>query len=254
MTIGFAILSYDHPQQLLRLTRLLTRMFDAAIVCNHDFGQCELDITRFPSNVRFVDPYVKMQWGHISCPLAAIRAFAELDTWARPDWFVLMSGSDYPVRAAGAILEELSNSEFDAYLTSREIREGLDGWAGRAFARYCAGRPPLGMPVYAGEFWFQAKRRAVQRLLHPSMERLIDYFRDTTIPEEAVFHTMLRNERDLLIDAGKRYTDWSAGGAHPKWLKISDVPRIIQSGAHFARKFRPNAAVLDVIGTELLGL
>jgi Core-2/I-Branching enzyme len=306
VTIGFAILSYNHPQQLRRLTNTLTSMFDAPIVCNHDFTQCALNEKDFPPTVHFVRPHVEMKWGHISCPLAALRAFGLLNEYARPDWFVLLSGSDYPVRSAADILNTLSCSEYDAFLTSREIRYGESalfparsaqlhalveqpGWSNVAYNRYCAYRIPWRLPsydptshfrvrtrdflirnpklirmipwakqcplaVYAGEFWFQARRGAIERLLDPSMDRLVSYYYDKYIPEEAIFHTMLRNQVDLRIGEGKRYVDWPDEGPSPKWLDIPDLPLIVASGAHFARKFRPDGTVQDVIDEALLKL
>jgi hypothetical protein len=46
-----------------------------------------------------------------------------------------------------------------------------------------------------------------------------------------------------------RYVDWSLGGHHPKTLEVEDIPRILASGAHFARKFNleNGAEVFDAI-------
>jgi hypothetical protein len=46
-----------------------------------------------------------------------------------------------------------------------------------------------------------------------------------------------------------RFIDWSLGGHHPKTLGMEDVPRILESGAHFARKFdmAQDPDVLDAI-------
>ena len=52
--------------------------------------------------------------------------------------------------------------------------------------------------------------------------------------------------------------DWSQsaggplGGSHPKVLGVDDLPAIISSKAHFARKFAPDALVLDAIDKMLL--
>ena len=54
-------------------------------------------------------------------PLAALRAFSLLRKHDRPDWFVLLSGSDYPVRRADEIVADLSNTNYDAYLDNREL-------------------------------------------------------------------------------------------------------------------------------------
>ena len=43
-------------------------------------------------------------------------------------------------------------------------------------------------------------------------------------------------------------------GRHPKWLDVSDVPKILASGALFARKFRPDGVAQEFIDRTVLGL
>lgn len=305
--IGFAVLSHDEPQQVLRLIKALNAMFgDPPIVCHHDFGKCSLDEAVFPRNVRFVHPHFVTGWGHINVPLAALRAFSLLKEYAQPDWFVLLSGSDYPVRSADAITLELSNSNYDVYLDHREIlyravppgqtaRDwgfGRPSWIRLAYNRYCAvplfwwprpsktllfsGAFPLQKKyvflrnpsilrwiqsdpparIYGGDFWFQANERAIDRLLNdPSVPRLVQYYSSRRNVDESLFHTALCNQPDLRICKDhKRYEDWSSDGKHPKWLEASDVPKMVASGAHFARKFRPDGIVQDFIDQTVLGI
>jgi hypothetical protein len=125
MQIGFAILSYDQPEQLLRLVKTLNKMFDSPpIGCHHNFNQCLLDEEIFPANVDFIRPHINTRWGHISTPLAALKIFSLLAKKYQPDWFILLSGSDYPVRKAEEIIEDLSRTDFDAFLDSRNIESG----------------------------------------------------------------------------------------------------------------------------------
>ena len=120
--IGFVIISHANPEQLLRLTRRLDSMFpDAKMSCAHDFGQTSLDPACYPSSASFVRPHVSTRWAHISVLHAAMRALRELYEKEDPDWFVLMSSSDYPVVAADTILNELKTGRYDAYLDFREI-------------------------------------------------------------------------------------------------------------------------------------
>ena len=109
--------------------------------------------------------------------------------------------------------------------------------------------------IYGGKFWFQANHKAIDRLLDdPSVPRLVRYYRAREIPEESFFHTALCSRPDLRICKDhKRYEDWTGGGAHPKWLEVSDVPKILASGAHFARKFRPDGLVQGFIDQTVLG-
>jgi hypothetical protein len=301
--IGFAILSYNEPEQLLRLVKTLNIMFGAPpIVCHHNFSQCSLDDAVFPPNVRFVHPHISTRWGHITTPLAALRAFDLLRKYDQPDWFVLLSGSDYPVRPTDKIVADLSNANYDAYLDNREIPYrtvpsgqtasdgfGRPGWIPMAYDRYCAchfwwpsiskkllfskafpfqrkhffirnpdiarwfqfNRPSR---IYGGVFWFQANHKAIDRLLDDrSVRRLVRYYRGRLIPEESLFHTVLCSQPDLRIcKDNKRYEDWASFGSHPKWLEVSDVPKILVSAAHFARKFRPDGVAQEFIDQTVL--
>jgi hypothetical protein len=305
--IGFAILSYNEPGQLLRLVRTLNAMFgEPPIVFHHDFSKCSLDEAALPSNVRFVHPHMDTIRGHISVPVALLKAFRLLREHDRPDWFVPMSGSDYPVRPAEEIIAEFSNSNFDAYLDHREIvysaappaEKDRDGsfdrpsWVPLAYDRYCsyrfnywpvfskeklmAGRIPLNRRrvvwfrnpritgwlqpdrparIFAGDFAFMANHKAVDRLLDPSVEKLIRYFEAREAPDEALFQTVLCNQSDVRICKDpRRYANWSDIDPHPKWLEVSDVPKILASGALFARKFRPDGVAQAFIDRTVLGL
>ena len=59
--------------------------------------------------------------GTYSAIHAAMRALRVLYEKDNPDWFVLLSGSDYPVVTAGTILSELRAGGYDAYLEFREV-------------------------------------------------------------------------------------------------------------------------------------
>jgi len=302
MKIGFAILSYNNPLQLLRLAKTLDVMFDAPpIACHHNFNQSSLDRSLFPPCVEFVQPHLHTKWGHISTPLAALRSFRHLADHHLPDWYFLLSGSDYPVRSAADILRDLSVAKWDAYLDSEEIRidrQQPNGTTGRGFplsvandryrlyhgwvpcpslGRLLAGALPLRRKhfkisnnqvnmmlrlgvkrperMYRGDFWFQANHKAVSVLLDPRLKPLWRYYRNTEIPEESAFHTALCNASNISIcNDNKRFSNWDNGGAHPKWLELADIPSVVASGAHFARKFLPDGVVQDFVDETVLKL
>lgn len=122
--IAFAIVSHSEPEQLLRLVRTLSSMYDSPpIGCHHDFGKCQLDIRRFPSNVKFAHPHLSTQWAHITIPKAILKALS-VARESDADWYVVLSGCDYPVRSSMEVLEELHNSPYDAYIDHRLIQYG----------------------------------------------------------------------------------------------------------------------------------
>ena len=307
LKISFAILSYDQPDQLLRLVSALTTMFEKPpIVCHHNFSQNPLDEKIFPPNVSFVKPWINTKWGHITTPLAALRAFRLLKETAQPDWYVLLSGTDYPCRSASDILSELSASPFDAYLDHRDVTTGYipDGYVGAPAGFRCADWIPLAYEryaqaywwrplligkmlkgglfpfrrkhytirnthinrwyqakrpwrIYGGGFWFQANAKAIAFLLDPNLTKpFIEHFDGRIIPEESLFHSILCNQSQLKIsNDSKRFEDWDEStGAHPRWIEERHFPAIIQSGAHFARKFRADQIAQDLLDQSILGL
>ena len=71
----------------------------------------------------------------------------------------------------------------------------------------------------------------------PEIER---YFRHTFAPDETFFHTLLASSPW----AGEpypdpHYIDWPQGGVHPRTLDVGDLPKLVESGAWFARKVDP---------------
>jgi hypothetical protein len=281
--------------------RRLRKLYDnAPIACHHDFPKCSLEGFDFPKEVAFVRPRLECKWGGISlCHafLALLRImYQRADS---PEWFVFMSGTDYPVRPARAVLDQLSLGGFDAYLDHRLVEypwtpdPGVEyascafdsfGWVPLAYDRYVAirlwlpwyswtQRKPVKFPVgiirskslvgpfnpfsetlkcYGGSGWFTCNRKAAERLLTQSAENraLVAHYSGRFIPDESLPHTILCNQPDLKISKDSlRYIDWSIGGHHPKTLGMEDVPRILASGAHFARKFdlAKGAEVFDAI-------
>lgn len=308
--IGFVILSHNRPDQALSLVKTLNSLFDEPpIACHHDSGQSSIDESLFPRNVHFVHPHVATGWGEISVPLAAMRAFELLRAHDSPEWFVLLSSSDYPVRPAAEIRGDLASSEYDVHLDHREIQYGVttSGTAGHessfqrpdyiplAYDRYFAARvrlpclskkkllagtfpirltqtlvtrnPTLSralqricfhgpVRIFGGDFWFHANKKAVNRLLDdPGVRRFAKYYRARPNADESFFHTFLCNQPDLRISTDhKRYADWPLNAVHPRLLDISDVPKIVASGAYFARKFRSDGITQAYIARDVLNL
>ena len=106
-SIAFVLLSHREPAQLLRLVTTLNRLYDdPPIACHHDFSQCPLDTANFPGNVRFVTASIRTGWAKWSVVRAMLAALRLLYDHADPDWFILLSGADYPIRDAAAVRAE----------------------------------------------------------------------------------------------------------------------------------------------------
>jgi hypothetical protein len=292
VSIGFVLLvnPFSRLGQSARLIDRLNAMFDfPPIAVHHDFGKNPNFIPDLPPNVRLVRPHINTKWADFTCIEAAIAALRLLYAGPeKPDWFVYLSGADYPIKPARTILQELKASPFDAHIQHLPLvyKHYPTWWQKISFKRVCSvrvrypwitrhlqfttrtrwlshpfftrGRLPYSdhFKPYAGEAWFCASRRAAEAILkfYERDVAFAQHCRQIMVPEETYFHTVLANDPSLKLSQDYlRYVDWSAGGSHPKVLAEDDLPKLLQTNAHFARKF-PDAekvAVLDELDRTL---
>lgn len=249
--VGFVLLTHNKPQMIERLVAKLCAMFDAPpIACHHDFSKCDLRVESMPANVSFVSPHVETAWASFAEVEATARAIRLLyESPSVPDWFVFLSGADYPCKPAAQILRDLRASTSDAHINAELIHPDAftRSWHGLCYHRYCTKRPTpfsAAFQCYAGSQWFCANRRAAEYIVafHTRRTFLSEHYRDLHFTSESYFQCVLANAPHLQLNEQTwRYTDWSAGGAHPKTLGMEDLPRLLASDAHFARKFDADA-------------
>ena len=104
---------------------------------------------------------------------------------------------------------------------------------------------------YAGDQWFAANSRAAKALLSPEADRVLKYFKGRFPPDEAVCPTILGNAVGLKISPqSKHFIRWERGH-HPRVLDENDLLSMLNSNAHFARKFAPRSPVLSRIDAYL---
>ena len=74
--------------------------------------------------------------------------------------------------------------------------------------------------------------------------------------DEFVFQTILLNSvyKDRIVNTNHRYIDWSAGGARPKTLDLSDAMSLLKSDMLFASKFDMirQPEIIDFIDKQIL--
>ena len=277
--IGFVLLTHNKPHQAVRLVKRLNDMFGAPpIAWHHDFSQCNLPFGSVTKNASLVRSHIKTGWGKFSLPEAMLSALQILfETESPPDWFILLSGADYPIKSADRIALDLSRSQYDVHIHNEKIvfNHYERAWQRECYEGYCAlkFRVPfvneklkiqrrtvtIGHPLiaamfhpfskefscFAGEFWFCANRTAAEYLLefHRTKPALANHYRKldkyTVSPSESYFQTILCNSPHLRVSQNNwRYVDWhQITGQHPKTLLTEDLPKLLEFNAHFARKF-----------------
>ena len=281
MSIGFVLLTHHQPQQIDRLLAQLNKMFNyPPIVCHHDFDKCALSVDHLSKNIQFVRPHLKTNWGDFSIVEATVQGIKLLyESENSPDWFILLSGSDYPIKTAQEILAELNSNQYDAYINHEKIRYKVYQetpkisfiWQKLAYERYCGLKlfsiPFLGKRPYSrdldiridnplitqffipfknnfscfvGDQWFYGNRRLAEYIIqfHQQNNAITSHYRRRMFADESYFQTILANADHLnLKNDNYRYVDWSTKAAHPKTMELEDLPRLLASPAHFARKF-----------------
>lgn len=239
--IAYLVFAYRNPHLLRRAIKTLATERCAFFVhIDH-----KIDIGQFSSirgeNVFFTERRVVVHWGEFS-GVDAILLLIRV-ALARPeafDHFVLLSGSDYPLRSGQYIqtfLDENQGSEFISMLkmpspgkpisrinTVRfESDRPVSRLAWRALAKVGLARRDYkkclrGLEPYSGITWWTLSRSACEYVLrfieaNPHIER---FFRDTFAPEEAFIHTILGNSPlRSRIRGHLTYEDWTDDGPHP---------------------------------------
>ncbi|MEH1929100.1 MAG: beta-1,6-N-acetylglucosaminyltransferase [Nostoc sp.] len=279
-SIGFILLTHTKPLQIYRLINKLNMMFNyPLIVCHHDFSKCDLSVDTLSKNVLLVRPHLQTEWAGfalVEAPIQALRLMYEVPD--PPDWFVLLSGADYPIKTARQILDDLTSSSDDAYIQHEQITyETYKSdvkpnmlWLKNSYQRYCTKsfsfhyskkylahlnleicleHPLLTKPFlpfskkvacFSGSQWFCANSKAAKYIIdfHSQINPLTLYYNKLKYADESYFQTVLANASHLkLQNDRRRYIDWSDGGCHPKTLLMEDLPNLLASSAHFARKF-----------------
>jgi hypothetical protein len=108
--------------------------------------------------------------------------------------------------------------------------------------------PGPGIPIYVGSTWMSLSAPAVAAILS-TPRRVLSFFRHVPIPDEACFQTILSSATDLTFAPGNgRFIRFNKGES-PEILKTHDLETLVQSGAHFARKFddQVDGTVLDLL-------
>ena len=282
MSVAYLVLSHRNPAQVLRLVAALNEGPEARVLVRHDQRGSELaraEIER--AGAEAIEDEIEMEWGGWSQLELILNALREGRTRHDPDWTLVLSGQDYPLRPMDEIEAALKNEVADARLGSvRKVERhrpprGEDEFFLRA--RYRHYRKPSKLPhlphalrpflyvreapprvgvrdprtpthdLYVSADWLTLGRRALEAVLDADPRP----FRRSAVPSESFFATVLLNRADLTTERDhRRFAPFAHPGApHPQTLKTEDLDRILASKADFARKFDigADARVLDLL-------
>lgn len=110
---------------------------------------------------------------------------------------------------------------------------------------------------YGGSFFTTLSRKCVEYLYQfcQSHPEIVEFYKKVCVADESFIQTILINSRLFnLSNDNKRYFDFSqTSNGRPKILTANDYDSIIQSQAHFARKFdiHKDSKILDILDEKI---
>ena len=244
MKIAYLIFAYKNPKLIRKTIERLT-CEDSAFFIHIDRKS---DLDPFASirgkNVFFSEQRITVYWAEFSGVEAILLLIRQaLAAPQRYDYFVLLSGSEYPLRSRKYIQHFFEENRGHEFITMAKMPA-----PGKPLSRISTLRVPSTRPVYrfacrvlarlglaqrdykrylgklepySGLTWWALSREACQYLLEfkERDQNLTKFFENVFAPEETFIHTILGNSpfksrmrRNLL------YEDWSAEGARPETI------------------------------------
>lgn len=269
MKLAYLVFAYKNPRVLERTISALSCSACTFFV-HIDKKSCIRDFSHITGkNIIFSPERLAVYWADFSGVEAVLLLLRQ--ALASPegfDYFVLLSGSEYPLQCREYIhefFEENRGSEFISMVkvpneaAGKPIeyfdkvvvsgRKALRRYAMRALSKLGLAkrdhRKFLGsLEPYAGSTWWALTRDASQYVLGfiDKNRPIVEFFQNVSAPEEAFFHTILGNS--IYAPYVKRnlvYEDWTTRGSHP--AMIND---------HHVALFESQSKVIvsDVYGSE----
>jgi Core-2/I-Branching enzyme len=287
VTVAYIVISHRNPKQVLRLVRALREGPAARVLVRHDPRGERLPAEDLEAaGGEPVEDRFKSQWGGWSQLQLMLGCLREAMARHNPEWTLILSGQDYPLRPLAEIEADLEASAADARLGAVRAVEERRPTAGedefflrcryRHYTRprvipgalpgalrplaYARELPPLigvrrmdppPLQLYASADWLTLARPAIKAVLDASENRrLMRHFRRVAVPSESFFASVLLGNLSLIVERdNRRFSAFVHGAPHPETFTTSDFDRLMASGADFARKFDTalDSHVLDLL-------
>lgn len=271
MQIGYIVLAYKSPAQILRLlSRVATGKNEAVVhvdrVMNGEEyrGLCRR-AEELP-NVHFLERR-RTYWGGFGLVRATIRAIDHLLLNDAFDYAILLTGQDYPLRSPRATERFLQDARGRSFLHNSPLPysawgprgglERLERWHLMRTRPYRVRVPwrrevPGGLKPFGGEAYWCLSRPVAEHvsLFVRQNPRFVRFFEHVFVPDELFFQTIVMNSefRHEVLDDTLHFVDWDVEPG-PAILTMRDLPRMKDSGKLFARKFdvAVDSGVLDAL-------
>eukprot|EP00268_Persea_americana_P035154 TRINITY_DN34726_c0_g1_i1.p1 TRINITY_DN34726_c0_g1~~TRINITY_DN34726_c0_g1_i1.p1 ORF type:complete len:405 (-),score=55.92 TRINITY_DN34726_c0_g1_i1:852-2066(-) len=209
----------------------------------------------------------------LAAMLHAAAAMLRLDGgW---DWFVTLSAMDYPLLTQDDLFHVFSSVPRDLNFIDHTSDLGWKEYQrvqpiivdpGLYLARRTKifqateKRPtPEAFKFFTGSPWVMLSRSFMEFCVlgWDNLPRtLLMYFSNVVLAEEGYFHSVICNAPNFqnnTVNSDLRYMVWGTPpGMEPHFLNSTNFDDMVQSGAAFARQFRKNDPILDMVDEKIL--
>ncbi|UEM22437.1 beta-1,6-N-acetylglucosaminyltransferase [Skermanella mucosa] len=283
MKIAYIILAHKNPPQMARMLQALSH--DGASFFVHIDRKVTIDpfvaaVSDRGLSAYFVPDRQDVLWGGYSMVQATVDTLAAALSAGPHDYYILLSGSDYPIRSTGDLLAELGEARHEYINRHRMPADHVGKPISRLQHPYRATRDPrkpqariingflrllpkqdykkvLGeLEPHGGSQWWCLSEPCIRYILQfiDSRPEFVSFFRTVKIPDEIMFHTILsRSPFEDRVKPALMFTTWEQKGMSPRTLTAAQIPQLRESGKFFARKFDLDAdpGIFDLIDSQL---
>jgi hypothetical protein len=115
--VAYVVVSHRNPGQILRLVSALKEGPGAEVVVRHDQRRNRIDPAALDElGAHLLEDGIDVQWGEFSQFRMLVGALEYALGALDPDWILVISGQDYPLRPMAEIEASLAAAEPDAFL------------------------------------------------------------------------------------------------------------------------------------------
>ena len=295
MNICYLILAHNNPRHFGRLLDAIATSnagSNAGVFVHID---AKSDASTFAAVARpgtvFVTQRVSVSWGGYSMVQASLNLLGTaLSAPVAYDYYCLLSGSDYPLKPVSHIEEHFRKHRGSEFINLVEIPNATVSkplgritqyWLDATDVQRCMIPPRTALKIsrfvgkldlhrdhqralgdlkpYAGSQWWALTRAAALHVMQfvATRPRVVRYFRNTYIPDESFFQTIIGNSAfKENVRRNLTFTDWSrkhgpypavVDDDHLQFFRSGDVTADDAYGKgplFFARKFPDASDVL----------
>ncbi|KAI3433179.1 uncharacterized protein J3R85_007064 [Psidium guajava] len=219
------------------------------------------------------DPFTYMGSTNIAATLRAAAILLKVDSgW---DWFITLSAFDYPLitqddlsHVFSSVSRDLNFIDHTSDLGWKEhqriqpivVDPGIYLARRTQIFQATEKRPtPEAFKVFTGSPWVMLSRPFLEFCVFgwDNLPRtLLMYFNNVMLSQEAYFHSVICNSpefKNTTVNSDLRFMIWdNPPKMDPLFLNSSDYDQMVQSGAAFARQFKKDDPVLDMVDAHIL--